>query len=84
VKLLVVAGELHINEYHCIAIVLLSMCNHTGTTHVHKLCYRLCYITGTDTLSGSLSWLLYELGAHQDVQQKLRDEITAVTKGVFM
>eukprot|EP00953_Heterococcus_sp_UTEX-ZZ885_P002314 1766-Heterococcus_DN1.PRE.4 len=31
----------------------------------------------TDTLGGSLAWLLYELGAHQDVQQKLRDEITA-------
>jgi cytochrome P450 len=44
-----------------------------------RLC---CYCrAGTDTLGGSLAWLLYEVGAHQDVQQKLRDEITAGIKG---
>eukprot|EP00953_Heterococcus_sp_UTEX-ZZ885_P002310 1765-Heterococcus_DN1.PRE.4 len=42
---------------------------------------KLFFVAGTDTLGGSLTWLLYELGAHQDVQQKLRDEITAVMKG---
>eukprot|EP00953_Heterococcus_sp_UTEX-ZZ885_P034579 17897-Heterococcus_DN1.PRE.2 len=44
-----------------------------------ELHYHSCY--STDTLGGGLAWLLYELGVHQDVQQKLRDEITAVMKG---
>jgi cytochrome P450 len=43
-----------------------------------------CCCAGTDTLGGGLAWLLYELGVHQDVQQKLRDEITAVRKGVYV
>eukprot|EP00953_Heterococcus_sp_UTEX-ZZ885_P002317 1766-Heterococcus_DN1.PRE.7 len=42
---------------------------------------KLFVVAGTDTLGGSLAWLLYELGAHQDVQQKLRNEITSVMKG---
>jgi cytochrome P450 len=47
-----------------------------------RCCVVAVVCTGTDTLGGSLAWLMYELGAHPDIQQKLRDEIIAVMKGV--
>jgi cytochrome P450 len=39
---------------------------------------------GADSVGGTLAWLMYELGIHDDVQQNLRDEIVAVMKGVYM
>jgi Cytochrome P450 len=55
--------------------------SHHSDTAMLSRCYCCA---GTDTLGGALAWILYELGAHSDVQQKLRDEIIAVMKGVCM
>eukprot|EP00953_Heterococcus_sp_UTEX-ZZ885_P031667 16596-Heterococcus_DN1.PRE.2 len=39
---------------------------------------KLFLAAGTDTVGGTIAWLLYDLCKHQDVQQKVRDEIIAV------
>jgi hypothetical protein len=60
----------------CILLyVLLAFC--------HIMCRLLCCTryAGTDTAGGTLAFVLYELGRHQDVQQKLRQEISTVMEG---
>lgn len=42
----------------------------------------LMYIAGTETTGNTLSFLLYELALHQDVQDKLRDEINTMLKKI--
>lgn len=36
------------------------------------------YVAGTETTGNTLSFLLYELALHQDIQDKVRDEINAM------
>ncbi|KAL1279262.1 hypothetical protein QQF64_025935 [Cirrhinus molitorella] len=38
-------------------------------------------LAGVDTISGTLSWSLYELSRHPDVQTALREEVLSVMKG---
>ncbi|MBP5977896.1 cytochrome P450 [Brasilonema sp. CT11] len=39
------------------------------------------FVAGHETTASALSWLLYHLAIHQDVQQKVRDEVTRVLQG---
>ncbi|XP_035243183.1 25-hydroxyvitamin D-1 alpha hydroxylase, mitochondrial [Anguilla anguilla] len=38
-------------------------------------------LAGVDTISGTMSWSLYELARHQGVQAALRDEVLGVLRG---
>ncbi|KAJ8260182.1 hypothetical protein GJAV_G00178020 [Gymnothorax javanicus] len=38
-------------------------------------------LAGVDTISGTMSWSLYELSRHQELQATLRDEVLGVLKG---
>ncbi|KAK9966094.1 hypothetical protein ABG768_003223 [Culter alburnus] len=38
-------------------------------------------LAGVDTISSTLSWSLYELSRHPDIQNALRDEVQSVMKG---